>query len=104
MHITSVCQSCQIILIIVLDKIVSPCEYLPMLNQSRGAESMTQAKAKLYKTAVVAEKYAEYREGDIVSVQFLGKGSFGMRFLVEAEYLGKPSLCMDENQLQSFCL
>lgn len=66
---------------------------------------MTQAKAKMYKTAVIAEDVDSYKKGDIVGVHYLGKASFGgFRFRVNADYLGKPEICLSDSQLESFVL
>lgn len=65
---------------------------------------MTIAKAKLYKTAIIAHDIDEYRKGDIVSVTFIGKGAFGLRFRIEASYLNRPTICVGDSDLTNFVL
>lgn len=66
---------------------------------------MTQAKAKLFKTAVIAQDVDGYRVGDVVGVEFLGRASFGgFRFRVSADYLGLPAICLTDSELTNFVL
>lgn len=68
---------------------------------------MSQAKAKLYRTAIVASipfDGSEYRAGDIVSVELVGKGAFGWNFRIKADYLGRAPEVMSEFNLKDFCL
>lgn len=66
---------------------------------------MSTTKAKLYKTAVVANDVEGYRAGDVVSVEYLGKASFGgFRFRVSAKYLDRPVVCLNDSDLKDFAL
>ena len=63
---------------------------------------MTIAKAKLFKTAVLTQDVDEYKAGEVVAVEYLGRGGFGMRFLVS--YPGKPSIAVSDSSLADFVL
>lgn len=67
---------------------------------------MSEAKAKLYKTAMVAgfPQDSQYKHGDFVSVKAVGKGAAGFNFEVEAGYLGKSPEILDECHLREFCI
>lgn len=66
---------------------------------------MTLTLAKLYKTATIDEAIEGYQVGDIVSVKFAGKGSFGgFNFLIAAEYLNRVPVVVSEFALKDFVL
>ncbi len=63
---------------------------------------MTVAKAKLYKTARIAEPIFSYKVGDCVAVQFLGRGSFGLNFRIS--YPDMPTIVVSDSCLTNFVL
>lgn len=62
---------------------------------------MTEAKAKLYKTATIARDTDDFRTGEIVAVEHLGRGAFGLNFRVT---LGKRSAVLSDADLTDFVL
>lgn len=68
---------------------------------------MSEAKAKLYRTATVSSvpfEGSEYKAGDIVAVELVGKGAFGFNFRITADYLGRPIEVVSQFNLSDFCL
>lgn len=68
---------------------------------------MSEVKAKLYRTATVCSvpcDGSEYKVGDIVAVELVGKGAFGFNFRVSADYLGKQPEVISQFNLTNFCL
>lgn len=66
---------------------------------------MTQIKAKMFKTAVIANDVEGYKSGDVVAVEYVGRASFGgFRFRVSAEYLSRPTVCLPDSDLKDFVL
>ena len=68
--------------------------------------TMTINKAKLYKTAVIENPIegSGLVKGDVVSVKFVGRGAFGLNFLIEADYLGVLPMTVSEHDLTNFVL
>ncbi len=65
---------------------------------------MTQAKAKLYKTARIAEAVFGYNVGDCVAVRFVGRGAFELNFQINAPASDECALCVPEHYLTDFVL
>jgi hypothetical protein len=63
---------------------------------------MTKASAKLYKTAVLTQDASPYKAGDIVAVQFIGRGSFGLNFRIS--YPDMPTIVVADSYLEGFVL
>ena len=63
---------------------------------------MTLIKAKMYRTARIAEPIFSYKAGDTVAVQFLGRGSFGLNFRIS--YPDKPTIVVTDTYLTDFVL
>jgi hypothetical protein len=56
-------------------------------------------RAKLYKTAVVVNDIGEFKAGEIVAVEFVGRGSFALNFRIK---LDQRCMVVTEFDLHSF--
>jgi hypothetical protein len=67
---------------------------------------MTKAKAMLYKTAMIAvlfdETNSDFKQGDFVRVEFVGRGAFGWNF--KCSKADGSTACFSENELERFVL
>jgi hypothetical protein len=70
--------------------------------QTLEGNQMTQAKAKMYRTARIAEPIFSYKAGDTVAVQFLGRGVSGLDFRVS--FPDKPTIVVTDTYLTDFVL
>lgn len=67
-----------------------------------GSPTVTIVKAKMYRTARIAEPIFSYKVGDYVAIQFLGRGSFGLNFRIS--FPGKPTIVVADTYLTDFVL